>query len=175
MFNPIGDEGGHDSFTFVLTPEILLDVEHNPLFNFLQSAITSNDRANLNRLCQKVSFTVHGYDADPRELYEVREFILFCRALSLAFPFFFYFLPRPLSMLVVMGALEGKPISETHLVDGSPVVQKMCQMDPEKLDKFTRKCAEEAVKFGMKMGHHGEKEMRDLFFNPTNDLEQCKA
>lgn len=140
-----------DSITFVLTPELLIDTENNPLFNFLKSTISSCNKEYIYTACQNIQFSVSGYDTDLRELYELPEFVLFCRGLSIQFPFFFYFLPQKLCMLVVTGALEGKSTGVGR-----------CYVDPEKLEMFTERCIEHAVKFGVRVGH-SEKEMRDLF------------
>ena len=143
-----------DLVMFGLTPENLIDTENNPLFKFFRSMALHSDKEYIHTIFQKVQFSVSGYDDDSRELFELPEFVLFCRNLSIQFPFFFYFLPQNLCKLVAMGALEAKLIGVGQ-----------SYVDPEKLEMFTERCVEHAIAYGIKVGH-SEKEMRDLFLLP---------
>lgn len=147
-----------DDFTFVLTPENLVDIDNNPLLKFLKSTVSIGNKEFIYSICQNVHFSVSGYDNDERELFEIPEFIVFCRVLIVECPSFFYFLDRTLSSLVLMAVLDGKPRE-----DGQ------CYVDPDKIEEFIKKHTMYALKFGMEVGY-SENEMLDLFGITTNTI-----
>jgi hypothetical protein len=62
------------------------------------------------KFCELVAVTVHGYDDDPRELWEIAEVTQFIRRLDLEFPYWLYFLSkRADSLAMILACLCGDP------------------------------------------------------------------
>jgi hypothetical protein len=52
----------------------------------------------------RVDFSIDGYSADPRELYEIREVREYVAALDASFPYWFWFLDPGTSSLLIIAA-----------------------------------------------------------------------
>ena len=70
------------------------EVEANDITGTLQTLWSVfRDRETVKRFQGRVEIGFHGYDADPREIFEIPEIRRFCRKLDKSFPYWFYFLP----------------------------------------------------------------------------------
>ena len=82
------------------------DVEKNDITETLQSLWSVfRDRETLRRFQGRVEIGFHGYDADPRELFEIPEIRRFCRKLDQSFPYWFYVLPSDSSISVSLSVM----------------------------------------------------------------------
>ena len=82
------------------------DVEKNDITETLQSLWSVfRDRETLRRFQGRVEIGFHGYDADPRELFEIPEFRRFCRKLDQSFPYWFCVLPSDSSISVSLSVM----------------------------------------------------------------------
>ena len=91
MTNNLLDTLGADWLGIVVSRE---DVEANDTTETLASLwIVFRDRETVRRFQGRVEIGFHGYDTDPREVFEIPEIRRFCRRLDESFPYWFYFLP----------------------------------------------------------------------------------
>ena len=91
MTNNLLDTLGIDWLGVVVARE---DVEANDTTETLQSLWSVfRDRETVRKFQGRVEMGFHGYDADPREVFEIPEIRRFCRKLDKSFPYWFYFLP----------------------------------------------------------------------------------
>lgn len=87
--SPLGALGS-DWFGVVIDRD---DVESNDVGQTLGALSTLlADRETVRKFQGRVELGFHGYNADPRELYEVPEIRCFCSTLDAGFPYWFYFL-----------------------------------------------------------------------------------
>ena len=68
------------------------EVEANDITGTLQTLWSVfRDRETVRRFQGRVEIGFHGYDADPREVYEIPEIRRFCRKLDKSFPYLVLF------------------------------------------------------------------------------------
>lgn len=82
--------GDCDSLTVVISRKDIEARDPSETLHTLRQLLGSRSIAE--KLQGQVELSVHGYDSDPRELYEIAEVRTFFRQLDDAFPFWFYFL-----------------------------------------------------------------------------------
>ena len=75
--------------------------------------------------CGRLCITVEGYDADPRELFEIEEVRRFMRALDATWPYWFYFMNQ---------VDDGLKWLESCLCDCIEVVPGVASIDSEQLE-----------------------------------------
>lgn len=79
-----------DSLFVVASREDVESGSLQELLNTLSSLMSSKEA--VLRFLGKVDFRIHGYDNDPRELFEIPEVCQFIRRLDEQFPYWFFFL-----------------------------------------------------------------------------------
>jgi hypothetical protein len=88
--NPTYATTGVDWIGVVVSRQEVESQDIAPALRVLQSALY--DAETVRMFQGQVGIAFHGYDSDPRELYQIREVCQFLRALDSQFPYWFYFL-----------------------------------------------------------------------------------
>ena len=81
---------GFDGINVVISREEVESIDTSSTMKTLSSVIA--DRETVQRFRGRVQITFHGFDNDPREVYEIPEVRRFCVDLDRVFPYWFYFL-----------------------------------------------------------------------------------
>lgn len=102
------------------------DIEARDISNtlsFLNDLVSSREVCM--GLAERVELSVHGYDDDPRELYEIPEVVTFLRALDKAWPFWMLFQHPKLSWLQVLSVCLCARLEEGNLMV-DPELMRRC-------------------------------------------------
>lgn len=97
------DNTGVDFLSVVVGREEVEICDPTEVLKTLNVLTTNKDTAL--KFMGKVNIGVHGYDNDPRELFEIPEVRLFFRELDQRFPFWFFFLSTATGALTLLALL----------------------------------------------------------------------
>ena len=104
-----------DQVNLVVSRQEIERRDIQPVLQILKRGLSSPAAAVVNK--ERYSIAVHGYDADPRELWEIEEVRAFFYALDEQFPYWLWFLDRAMSsfLIIMLCHVDVEPVRPGQL------------------------------------------------------------